>query len=304
MKRRSLALLALLAVLWGIPYLLIRVAVEELSPAVVVFARCALGAAVVLPIALATGGLRGLRARLRELVVLAAVEMALPFTFITVGEQAISSSLAGILVACAPLFVALLAARVDRAELVTGRRALGLLLGFAGVVSLLGLDVRGDARELAGAGLVLLAALGYAAGSLMLKLRFADAAPLGVMALVMAVSAALLAAPAALTAPARVPTAEVLGALAVLGTACTGGAFALFAVLNAQVGPSRASVVAYLAPGVAVLLGAVVLHEPVGASTLLGLALILVGSRLVTATAGARLLPARRRAAARGDAVG
>jgi drug/metabolite transporter (DMT)-like permease len=138
---RAWALFLAVSLLWGIPYLLIKIAVDEVSPAVVVFARTALAAAVLLPIAWRLGAQRGLGRRPRDLVVLAMASVAIPFTLITAGEMWVSSSLTAILIAAEPMAVALLAVRIDAAERVDGARMLGLALGSVGVVALLGVDL-------------------------------------------------------------------------------------------------------------------------------------------------------------------
>ena len=289
MSRRALALVVAVSVLWGIPYLFIAVAVEEVSPAVVALARTGLAAAILLPLALATGALRGLRERAGWLVVLAATQMAGPFLLLGFAEERISSSLTGILVSATPLLVAVLALGIDRSESASGSRLVGLGVGLAGVALLLGLDVGRDAGAALGALAALGTALGYAAAALLLKARFAGRDGRGVVGLTTAISALLLLPVALATAPAAVPSGDALGSLVVLGVASTAGGFLLFFRLQAEIGPGRASVVAYLAPGVAVLLGVLFLGDPFGLSTVAGLGLILLGSSLAGRRTGPRL---------------
>lgn len=278
MSRRAWLVFALVSVLWGVPYLLIKIAVGSLSTPVIVCGRTAIGAAALLPLAARGGRLREVLARWPWLIVLGALEMAAPFTLITAGERRIASSLAGILVASAPLFVALIAVRVAPEERPRGWSVVGLVAGFAGVIVLLGLDVSSSAGALAGSGAVLLAAIMYAMSAHVLNARFAGVAPVAVVACVMAVAAVMLAVPAAVSLPSRAPSAGAAAAVIGLGVACTGCAFAGFASLLAEVGPARASVVAYVAPAVAVTVGVGLRSEPIRWSTLLGLALILGGS--------------------------
>ncbi len=221
----------------------------------------------------------------------------LPFPLIAAGEQHVDSSLAAILIASVPLIVAVLALRFDHDERATGSRLVGLFVGFAGVVALVGLDVAGDREELLGAGAILLAALGYAIGPMILKQRLAEIDPRATMAAALAVAAVALT-PAAIAAPPSDPVSgDAIVSLVVLGILCTAAAFVLFAALVTDVGPSRASVITYVAPAVAVALGVIVLGERPGAGAIAGLLLIIAGSWLST---GGRLPPglgarARRR---------
>jgi drug/metabolite transporter (DMT)-like permease len=284
---RAWLLFLSVSVLWGIPYLLIKVAVDDLSPAVIVFARTALGAAILLPFAWRAGALRGVAARRRDLLVLALTSVAVPFMLITVGEQWVSSSLTAILIAVEPMAVGLLAIRLDASERVGGSRMIGLAVGGAGVVALLGLDV-GGGLALLGAGMIIAATACYAYASMQVRLRFSDVRPVGLAAATLAISTVLLAGPAAATAPASLPPAGTLGVIALLGAACTALAFVLFYALVKEVGAGRAAVITYAAPAVAVVLGVTLLDERLGAWVLVGLALIAVGSWLATRAPRAR----------------
>jgi drug/metabolite transporter (DMT)-like permease len=277
--RQSLALFALLAIVWGIPYALIKVAVRDMPVEDVVFGRLLIGALALLPLALSRGAFAGLRERWRWIVPLAAVQMAGPFTLITLGERWVSSSLAGVLVASNPLWIALLALAFDHTERATGRNLVGLLAGIVGVGLLLGVDL-GGGQPLLGGALITLAALGYACGGLLVKHRFAGTQPLGLSVACMSVSAVMLAIPAALALPDHVPTTSAVVSVAVLGLFCTGIAFILFYALLARVGAARSSLVAYIAPIVAVLVGVGFLGESLGVASIVGIAVILVGSRL------------------------
>jgi drug/metabolite transporter (DMT)-like permease len=281
MTRRDWLLFTLLSALWGAPYLLIKIAVDDLSSPVIVCSRLLIGALVVAPFARRRGGLGALRNRLPALAGIAALEMAAPFVLITEGERHITSSLTGILVASAPLFVALLVLR-NPDERATRARWAGLALGLVGVGVLLGLDVSGDSSALVGAALVLVAGFSYAVGALLLRAKFSDLPAETVMCCALAV-AALMVAPAAIaTLPSHAPPLGTVAAVGGLGVACTGAAFAIFGVLMLRIGPTRASVVAYVAPGFAVLFGVALLGEPLSAQSLAGLALILLGSWLAT----------------------
>src|SRR3954471_4428353 len=201
MSRRAWLLMAGTAALWGSSYLFIKLALDDdLSAGAIVCLRTALGAAVLLPLAVRSGALRAARARGGWLVVVALVQVVAPFLLITLGERHLASALAGILVAAAPLWNALLAARFDDAERPRGLRAVGVLVGIVGVVLLFGVDLAGDRDELAGGAMVLTAALLYAVGPLLVKHRLAGVPPLGVTAGTMSV-AALATLPLLLAAP-------------------------------------------------------------------------------------------------------
>src|SRR4051794_33733796 len=172
MSARAWAAFAAVSTLWGIPYLFIKIAVDDgVPPAFLAFVRVALGAAVLIALAWRAGVLAPLRGRWRWLAVYALFEIAAPFPLIAAGERHVASSLAAIIIAAVPLFVALLALRFDPAERATGSRLVGLITGLAGVVALVGIDVAGRGDELVGAGAILLAAVGYAAGPMVFKLH-------------------------------------------------------------------------------------------------------------------------------------
>jgi drug/metabolite transporter (DMT)-like permease len=280
MDRRSWSMLLALAAIWGASYLFIKIGVRDMSPAIVAWARIALAAAVLVPVAVAAGALRGLSGRLGTLILVGAVQVAGPFLLIAAGEEEISSSLAAILVASAPLFTAVLAIWVDHEERSQGLRLVGILLGLAGVAVLLGVDLAGTFKELLGGLAVVLAGLGYAVGGFVIKHRFSDAEPIGVAAAVMVPSTILLAPLALFTLPGDVPGIGPVAAVATLGVLGTGLAFAIFYTLMARVGPARAFIVTYLAPGFAVVYGTVFLDEAITVATVAGLALILGGSWL------------------------
>ena len=280
MSARGWALFAAVSVIWGMPYLFIKIGVGELSPGFLAWARVALAALVLLPVALKTGALRGLP--LRWLVAFATAEIVIPFPLIGFGEQRISSSLAAILIAALPLVVAFLALRFDHAERPTPARLVGMLIGLGGVVALVGIDIGGRGAELVGAGAVLMATLGYAVGPLIVKRRLAGADPLGPVTAAMGIAAIMLLPFGIGDFPAELPSADVLGSVIVLGLVCSALAFLLFFRLIAEVGPGRATVITYVNPIVALALGVAVLGESVTAGAVAGLLLILAGSWLAT----------------------
>jgi drug/metabolite transporter (DMT)-like permease len=186
-SRKALLLFTATSVIWGSSFLFIRVAVEHMPPSAVVFGRTVPGAAFLVPLAIRNRAFRGLRRAVVPIVVVTLLDMALPALLTAWGEQHVSSSVAGILTATDPLFTAVLALWLVRSEVVDRQRFAGLIIGFAGVVALLGIDFRGHAAELPGAGAVLLSALGYAGAALAYRRWLADAPALGVTALMAAI---------------------------------------------------------------------------------------------------------------------
>lgn len=271
-----------MSVIWGIPYLFIKIAVAEMSPVAVAFTRIAVASLVLLPVALSRGSLGGLRQKLGWLVALAFLEVVIPFPLIAAGEQRIVSSLTGLLISSEPLVVALLAIRFDQGERVSGTRLAGLVIGLVGVVTLLGVDVGASQSELLGAGMVLAATVCYAGGAMLVKRKLAGVNPLGVSTVAVALSAAVLAPAAWPALPNELPSAGVLASLIVLGVVCTAAGFILFFSLVGAAGPSRATVITYVNPAVAVALGVAVLGEPVTAATVAGFLLIIAGCWLST----------------------
>ncbi len=283
--------------LWGVPYLFIKIAVDgSAHPLLIAWGRVAIGAAVLLPIAWKMGALSGLRPRLWPLVAFAAVECAIPWWLIPVGEQHVSSSLAAILIASLPLLIAILALRIDPEEQVRGMRLVGLFVGLAGVVLLLGIDVAGKPDELFGAGMILLATVCYAVGPMIVKRSFSDVNPIGPVAAALGLSTVMLAPAGIASIPGSEATAGAIGSIAVLGVVCSAVALMLFFALIAEVGPSRASVITYVNPAVAVILGVALLDESIGAGAIAGLLLIIAGSWLST---GGRMPPGLMTAIAR-----
>ena len=280
MERRAWTLLISLGAIWGASYLLIKIGLRDLSPGMVAFLRVVLAAGVLVALAGARSALGGFRDATGWIFLIALTQVSAPFVLIAAGEQEISSSLAGILVASAPLFTALLAIRVDADERAEGMRLVGVLLGVIGVGLLLGVDLSGSGEELLGGLAVLLAGLGYAIGGLLAKHKLADRPSIGVAAWVLTAGAVLLIPAAALGMPSSVPGLGPVAAVVALGVIGTGIAFAIFYELIATVGPARTFIVTYLAPAFAVVYGVTLLDEEISVTTIIGLALILFGSYL------------------------
>jgi drug/metabolite transporter (DMT)-like permease len=277
---RGWILFAAVSVVWGVPYLFIKLAVEDLSPGFVAWSRVVLAAMILLPIAWRTGALRGLP--LRWLAAFALLEITIPFPLIALGEQRVSSSLAAILIATVPLWIAFLSLRFDRSEQPTRGRFLGMLVGLVGVMALVGVDICGETAELVGAAAVLAAAVGYACGPMIAKSHLTAQDPLGPVAGALGIAAIMLAPFALGGLPTESPDTDAVASVIVLGLVCTALAFLLYFRLIAEIGPSRASIITYVNPVVALALGVAILDEHVTTATVAGLLLILAGSWLST----------------------
>jgi drug/metabolite transporter (DMT)-like permease len=283
MSRRAWGAFAAVSVLWGIPYLFIKIADDNgMPPLVLAWGRVTLGAVVLLAISWRAGTLPGLRGRAPWLVAFAVLEIAIPFPMIALGETRVASSTAAIVIASVPLIIALLTLRFEPSERVTGRRLVGLLVGFAGVAALVGVDVSGDGGELLGVGAILIAACGYASAPLILKRHLIDVDPTAVMAACLTIAAAILTPFAVVDWPTSPPSGGAFAAVVVLGLLCTALALVLMAILIGAAGPARASVITYINPVIALGLGIVFLGESPGAGSVVGLVLILIGSWIST----------------------
>lgn len=293
MRWRVGATFAALCVIWGVPYFFIKVALTEVPPLGVAWARIALGATVLLPVAWHRGSLRGLGQHKRPVLAYAFAELIIPFALISVGEQWVSSSLTGILIATVPMMVILLSPLFGVRERLSMRRLCGLVIGLVGVVTLLGLDAVDGVLGWVGVACIVLATLGYAIATLIVQRHLAGADELGAVATSLGIATIVLLPTTLWSLPGRVPSLLVLTSLVVLGVVCSALALWLFVYLIAQIGAARAAVITYVNPAVAALLGVMVLHEPFGPGAVLGLALILLGSWLATHSGKSTVAPVK-----------
>jgi drug/metabolite transporter (DMT)-like permease len=281
MSRKGWALFLAMGFIWGVPYLCIRVAVGDggVTPATLVLLRCLLGALILLPIAVAQGGLKGLLPYWKPLLAFTFIEIAIPWMLLSSAETRLSSSLAGLLIAATPLVGALLGWFTGRDKLGV-RRFAGLGVGIAGVAALVGLDLTADdGWALAAMAVVVVC---YAVGPFILDRYLTDVPGNAVMATALGISAILYAPVGIAQWPAELPRVNVWVAIVVLGVLCTAIALTTFNLLIAEVGPARATVITYINPAVAILLGVVFLDEPFTAGIALGFGLVLLGSVLAT----------------------
>lgn len=280
MTRRGWLLLLALGVIWGMPYLFIRIAVETFEPSTLVLLRVGLAAIVLLPIAAARGQLRGLRPHLPWIVLFAVMEMGIAWTFINYAERDLTSSLTALVLATIPTIAAIAARVAGLDDRLSGTRLLGLALGFLGVITLVGLDVTGG--SLIAIGFLLIAAFCYATAPIIVDRRLADVPSMGVIAVSMVVNVVIFAIPGVAQWPtAPIPTSAWVSAI-VLGLVCSALAFIVFFRLIAEVGPARTTLITYINPVVAVILGVIVLSEPFTIGIAIGFPLILLGSWLAS----------------------
>ena len=280
MTRRGLVLFALMSIIWGIPYLFIRVVVAEVSPSFLVLARTALATAILLPIALVRIDLRPILARWRWVVAFAGIEIALPWVMLGSAEQHLTSSLTGLLVAGVPLVGTVFALATGGSDRIGRARWLGLLIGLLGVSAIVGSDIgSSDVTAFLEVAVVVVC---YAIGPAILSRRLGGLPSIGVMALSLALSALVYIPIAALQWPATAPSPSVVGSIVILAVLCTAAAFLIFAALIDEIGPVRATVITYVNPAVAAVLGVLVLKETLTVPMVVGFALVILGSALAT----------------------
>jgi drug/metabolite transporter (DMT)-like permease len=279
MTRRGWILFAALSLIWGVPYLLIKVAVAEIDPVVVAFGRTFIGALLLMPIAIHQKVLRPVMARWRWLLAYTVVEMVGPWWLLGHAETRLTSSTAGLLLAVVPLIAAVILVSLGQ-DRFDGRRLLGLGIGLAGVITLVGLDVHLD--DLFSVGAVMITAIGYATGPIIINRKLADLPPMGVITGSLVTAAMIFLPFAVWLRPGHLGAAagwSVIG----LATLCTAVAFLVFFALIAEAGPARATVITYINPAVAIVLGVLILHERFTVGIAIGFPLVILGSLLATA---------------------
>ncbi|MGV9543385.1 DMT family transporter [Nocardia beijingensis] len=278
MTRRGWALFLAMGVIWGVPYAMIRVAVVDLDPIVVAFGRTLIGGLLLLPVALYADALAPALRRWRPLLLYTLVEITGPWLLIGYAETTLHSSTVGLLIAAVPL-IAVVIVTVLGHDRFDARRVAGLLVGFAGVAALVGLDVDlGNPAAIAAIGLT---TVGYAVGPIVINRALADLPPLGVVTASLLLAAVIYAPFAGWLRPSHL-TADAAWSVLGLAVVCTAVAFLFFFALIAEVGPARATVITYINPAVAILLGVMALDEPLTAGMAIGFPLVILGSVLGT----------------------
>lgn len=293
MSRRAVILFAAMAVIWGIPYLLIKISVSEVTPAFVVFARTAVGAVIVVPIAAWRGAIGPALRAWRWVLAFAVIEMGAAWLLLGYAETHVSSSLAGLLVAMVPLISMVVTRLLGDKAAFGARRLAGLGVGLVGVAAVVGLNLTAGGPPSGWAvAAVFVVAVFYATAPIMASRKLTEVPTLGVVAVSLAMVAVAYAPAGIAQAPSRWPTANVAAALIGLGVVCTAIAFLCYFALIGEVGPVRAALVTYLNPAVAILAGWLVRGEQITVGMAVGLPLVLAGSYLATVGGGRRAEPA------------
>jgi drug/metabolite transporter (DMT)-like permease len=271
-----------LGIIWGLPYFFIKIAIQEVPPLALAFSRLLLATLVLLPIAWHRGALRGLGSRKLPILMFALVEFAIPFSVISIGERWISSSVTGILIAMVPLSIALIQRFFGVKESLSNWRIVGLLVGFIGVAVLVGAGSIDGRMGWVGVGCMVVATIGYAIGPLIIQRYLSNLDSIGPLSVSLLMASVILLVPALLELPIAMPSSLALASIAILGIVCTAIAMLLMFYLVRHVGASRATVITYINPAVAALLGVLVLHEQLGVGGMIAFVLILLGSWLAT----------------------
>ncbi|HEV7623760.1 MAG TPA: DMT family transporter [Amnibacterium sp.] len=282
MTRRGWVLFLALGLIWGVPYLFIRIAVTELDPVVVAFARTTIAALLLLPLAIRARALRPLLAHWKALLIYTGVEIVGPWVLLGHAETTLNSSTTGLLIATVPIVTAVLVTALGQDRL-TPRRVIGLVLGFCGVGLLVGLDFQ--PHDGVAVLEVLAVVIGYAIGPIVITRYLADLPSIGVVTGSLIV-ATVAYAPFVLPRLPSAPSPGVIASVLVLAVLCTATAFLVMFALIAEAGPARMSLITYVNPVVAVSLGALVLHEPITIGLAAGFPFIVAGSVLGTWRSG------------------
>ena len=282
MTRRGLILFLILGVAWGLPYVFIKIADTELSPVMIVLARSAIAAVILIPIAAGRGELGSVLKHWRPLLAYSLIEIILPWFFLTTAEQRLPSSTAGLLLAAVPLASVGASVLLRNSHGFTARNWIGILVGMAGVATLVGFDVAGS--DLIAVAELAVTVVGYATAPVIVAKWMSDVPGIGLAGLSLGITAIVYAPAVAITHtwPTALPSVPVLVAVLVLALVCSALAFVLFFALIAEIGPARATSITYVNPAVAILAGAVLLGEQVTVWTVVGFVLVIAGSWLVT----------------------
>lgn len=297
MTRRGLILFAALGVAWGIPYLFIKIAVQELEPAALVLGRTGLAAILLLPLALYRREVLPVIKRWKPMLAYTTVEIILPWFFLSSAEQHLPSSTAGLLLAAVPLAGVGIAFLVGRPAKLSGLNWTGIGLGMLGVAALVGLDIGGS--DLVSVAQMAVVVVGYALGPAILSKWVPELPGIGVVAVSLATAAVVAVPLVAVTGswPGVWPSAQVIIAVVVLAVVCSALAFILMVALIGEIGPVKATTITYVNPAVAIVAGVIVLGERVTVWTIVGFVLVLAGSWLVTRKRREPVVPAAAEAA-------
>jgi drug/metabolite transporter (DMT)-like permease len=278
MSRRNWFLFIFVGFLWGIPYLLIKVAVEELSPTIIVLSRVVIGSAILIPMAMRRGSLMPAIKAWRYVIPYAIGEMIGPWFLITAAEEKMTSGLAGLLVATVPIWATLIASLHGDKTVWQSKRLIGILIGFIGIVLVVGIESFSGRQSIVAIFMILIAAIGYAWAVTMVTSKIPHIEPISINAVAMVFTVIVYLPFLFLYMPDKVPSTEALGSVIILGLFPTALAFILFFQLIKDIGTARGSLVTYLNTAFAVMLGVIILNEPFTLGIAIGLPLVLIGS--------------------------
>lgn len=284
MSRKSALIFALVGFLWGIPYLFIKVAVDEengYSPAIVVFGRVLIGAAILIPLAIKDRSIFDAFRGIKYVAFYALLEMVIPWILISTAEQKISSGLAGLLIASVPIWSNIITYFQGDQDALKTNRLLGIGIGFIGVVLIVGIETLTGSSDPLSILMVIVAAIGYAYAIIMIRNKLPDVSGIAINAVAMALTAIFYLPFTIALWPDHTVSSEATYSVIALGIFSTGIAFAIFFTLLADIGPTRASLVTYWNTAIAVVLGVLILSEPLTVGISVGLPLVMLGSWLV-----------------------
>jgi drug/metabolite transporter (DMT)-like permease len=284
MSRKSTLIFALVGLLWGIPYLFIKVAVDEetgYAPAIVVFGRVLIGAAILIPLAIKDRSIFDAFRGIKYVAFYALLEMVIPWILIGTAEQKISSGLAGLLIASVPIWSNIITYFQGDVDALKANRLLGIGIGFVGVVLIVGIETLTGSSDPLSILMVIVAAIAYAYAIILIRNKLPDVSGIAINGVAMALTAIFYLPFTIALWPDHTVSPEATYSVIALGIFSTGIAFAFFFTLIADIGPTRASLVTYWNTAVAVVLGVLILSEPITVGIGIGLPLVMLGSWLV-----------------------
>ena len=282
MSRRGWFLFSLVGLLWGVPYLFMKVAIEELSTAMIVFSRLVIGACFLIPLALKEGALKGAFKYWRYIALYAVLEMVIPWTLITNSQRSLSSGVVALLVATVPIWATLFAHQSGDSTAAHRMRLFGIAIGLIGIALIVGIESISDFTNFLALAQVLIAAASYAWAVNMITRKAPGTSGVAINGIAMTISALIFTPFAIQSWPEQMPSTEVLLSTLGLGLICSGLAFWVFFLVIAEIGPARASLVVYPNTAVAVVLGILILKEEITLALAIGLPLVLAGSYLAS----------------------
>jgi drug/metabolite transporter (DMT)-like permease len=280
-SRKSLFYFLLVGFLWGIPYLLMKVAVEEIPPSAIVAGRTLIGAAILIPVALYRKTFKGAVLGFKFVAFYALLEMIGPWILISTAQKKIDSGLAGLLISTVPIFAAIITSLRGDHSVWQFKRMFGIVVGFIGLIAVVGIESFSGNSDPASIAMMILAAMGYSYAIIMVTTNLPLVDGIAINGLAMAITSIFWAPLAIAQWPSQVSLKPALSLIA-LGVLCTALAFLIFFKLLAEIGPARGSLVTYLNTSVAVVLGVIVLDEPITVGLIVGLPLVLIGSYLAS----------------------